>query len=62
LLVVWLSGQMTFGWPFALCFVVIGAAGFAIALAIAHFITLALWARDYDPGESAARGRHDMFT
>jgi solute carrier family 41 len=46
------TGQMNFGWPFCLSFVLLSAIGVSASLAISHIITLALWRRDYDPGES----------
>lgn len=46
------TGQMSFGWPFYLSFILVSGLIVFISLAVSHFITLALWKRDYDPGES----------
>jgi solute carrier family 41 len=44
-----ITGQMSFGWPFYLSFVLLSALSLSTSLAISHLITLALWRRDYDP-------------
>lgn len=49
LVLVWATGQMSFGWPFALAFVVTSGLIVAVSLYISHLITLFLWSRDYDP-------------
>lgn len=43
------SGQMTFGWIFAVSFVGASVAANLFALYLAHVICLVLWSRDYDP-------------
>lgn len=43
------SGQMTFGWIFLLSFVGASVAANVFALYLAHVICLVLWSRDYDP-------------
>ncbi|CBQ67618.1 conserved hypothetical protein [Sporisorium reilianum SRZ2] len=43
------SGQMTFGWIFALSFIGASVAANVFALYLAHVICLVLWSRDYDP-------------
>lgn len=57
LLFVWVSGQMHFGWQFVLTFCTLGVAAVGFALWVAHALTLWLWKRDYDPGESMWNGR-----
>jgi solute carrier family 41 len=52
LLFVWVSGQMHFGWQFVLTFCTLGLMAVGFALWVAHSLTLWLWKRDYDPGES----------
>ncbi|CAO1618101.1 unnamed protein product [Parajaminaea phylloscopi] len=50
LLIVWVSGQLTFRWPFMLAFAVIGVfTQVAFALVLAHVFTLTLWSKNYDP-------------
>ncbi|PWN42496.1 hypothetical protein IE81DRAFT_323464 [Ceraceosorus guamensis] len=49
LVFVWASGQMSFGLPFAIFFVIIGAFGFVAALFVSHALTIGLWYNDYDP-------------
>lgn len=49
ILLIRLSGQMTFGWIFVVCFVSASAVANAFALYLAHVICLVLWSRDYDP-------------
>ena len=49
ILVIWLCGQMSFGWPFAIAFVVSSCATTCLALMLSHIISLFLWSRDYDP-------------
>lgn len=46
-----LTGQMGFGWPFYLTFITVSSLIMVSSLALTHFVTLALWRRDYDPGE-----------
>lgn len=48
---VWLTGQMTFGWPFLIAFSTGSVAAVGLALLVAHVFTIGLWKRDYDPGE-----------
>lgn len=48
-LLIRLSGQMTFGLIFATCFIAASAVANAFALYLAHVICLVLWSRDYDP-------------
>ncbi len=48
---VWATGQMHFGWPFAICFILAAGLAICIALSLSHFLCLFLWTRDYDPGE-----------
>lgn len=43
------SGQMAFGWIFALGFMGASVAANLFALYLAHVICLVLWSRDYDP-------------
>ncbi|SPO20785.1 uncharacterized protein UTRI_00262 [Ustilago trichophora] len=43
------SGQMTFGWIFALTFIGASITANVFALYLAHVICLVLWSRDYDP-------------
>ena len=43
------SGQMTFSWIFALCFIGASVTANMFALYLAHVICLVLWSRDYDP-------------
>ncbi|KAJ1030425.1 hypothetical protein NDA16_001334 [Ustilago loliicola] len=43
------SGQMTFGWIFAMTFIGASVAANMFALYLAHVICLVLWSRDYDP-------------
>ncbi|KAJ9476948.1 Mg transporter [Pseudozyma hubeiensis] len=43
------TGQMTFGWIFAVSFVGASVAANVFALYLAHVICLVLWSRDYDP-------------
>lgn len=43
------SGQMTFGWIFALSFIGASLVANIFALYLAHCICLVLWSRDYDP-------------
>lgn len=43
------TGQMTFGWIFAVAFVGASVAANVFALYLAHVICLVLWSRDYDP-------------
>lgn len=50
LVLVWVTGQMSFGWPFAITFVITSGLIVAASLYISHLITLFLWSRDYDPG------------
>ncbi|KDN42726.1 hypothetical protein K437DRAFT_257751 [Tilletiaria anomala UBC 951] len=49
MLLVWTSGHISFGWPFACCFLAFLSLTVAIALALSHFVCLYLWTRDYDP-------------
>ena len=44
-----ISGQMTFGWIFALTFIGASVAANMFSLYLAHVICLVLWSRDYDP-------------
>lgn len=50
---VWVTGQMSFGWPFVFTFIVGSISAVSLALFIAHVFTIGLWKRDYDPGESS---------
>ncbi|CDR98655.1 hypothetical protein [Sporisorium scitamineum] len=43
------SGQMTFGWIFAVSFIGASVTANVFALYLAHVICLVLWSRDYDP-------------
>lgn len=56
------TGQMSFGWPFYLSFIIVSALIVFISLTVSHFITLALWRRDYDPGESLSYHLISAFT
>lgn len=43
------TGQLTFGWSFALTFSLSSLGALAFSLALAHVMTMELWKRDYDP-------------
>ncbi|PWN50932.1 hypothetical protein IE53DRAFT_386750 [Violaceomyces palustris] len=49
ILLVWASGEMSFGWPFALTYSLVSLASVLFALFLSHVICLLLWSRDYDP-------------
>ncbi|UZJ56570.1 hypothetical protein CBS101457_005890 [Exobasidium rhododendri] len=44
-----ITGQMSFGWSFYFAFTFVAALIVLSSLCLSHFITLALWRRDYDP-------------